>query len=62
MYSGFGAYGLSGDIGSDGIDNDNDGKIDDLDEKINGLDFKSIRKIQRSSFCIKHGINDSKDV
>tara|TARA_Y100001934_G_C12349693_1_gene774657 strand:- start:1917 stop:2408 length:492 start_codon:yes stop_codon:yes gene_type:complete len=32
MYSGFGAYGLSGDIGSDGIDNDNDGKIDDDDD------------------------------
>ena len=31
-YSGFGAYGVSGDIGSDGIDNDNDGKIDDEDE------------------------------
>ena len=32
IYSGFGAYGLSGDIGSDGIDNDNDGKIDDMDD------------------------------
>ena len=31
-YSGWGAYGLSGDIGSDGIDNDNDGKIDSEDE------------------------------
>jgi hypothetical protein len=31
-YSGFGAYGVSGDIGSDGIDNDNDGKIDNEDE------------------------------
>ena len=31
-YSGFGAYGVSGDIGSDGIDNDNDGKIDDDDD------------------------------
>jgi len=31
-YSGFGAYGVSGDIGSDGIDNDNDGKIDDEDD------------------------------
>ena len=31
-YSGFGAYGLSGDIGSDGIDNDNDGKIDEADD------------------------------
>ena len=31
-YSGFGAYGLSGDISSDGIDNDNDGKIDSEDE------------------------------
>jgi len=30
-YSAFGAYGLSGDIGSDGIDNDNDGKIDSED-------------------------------
>ena len=32
VYSAFGAYGLSGDIGSDGIDNDNDGKIDDMDD------------------------------
>ena len=32
VYSGFGAYGLSGNIGSDGIDNDNDGKIDDEDD------------------------------
>jgi len=31
-YSGFGAYGLSGDISSDGIDNDNDGKIDNDDD------------------------------
>ncbi len=31
-YSGWGAYGLSGDIGSDGIDNDNDGKIDSEDD------------------------------
>ena len=31
-YSGFGAYGLSGDISSDGIDNDNDGKIDGEDD------------------------------
>ena len=31
-YSAFGAYGLSGDIGSDGIDNDNDGKIDGDDD------------------------------
>ena len=31
-YSGWGAYGLSGDIGTDGIDNDNDGKIDSDDE------------------------------
>ena len=31
-YSAFGAYGLSGDIGSDGIDNDNDGKIDSNDD------------------------------
>ena len=31
-YSGFGAYGLSGDISSDGIDNDNDGKIDGDDD------------------------------
>ena len=31
-YSGFGAYGLSGDISSDGIDNDNDGKIDSDDD------------------------------
>jgi hypothetical protein len=34
-YSGWGAYGLSGDIGSDGIDNDGDGKIDvDDDDEI----------------------------
>ena len=32
QYSGFGAYGLSGDIGSDGIDNDNDGKMDAEDD------------------------------
>jgi len=31
-YSAFGAYGLSGDIASDGIDNDNDGKIDSDDD------------------------------
>ncbi len=31
-YSGFGAYGVSGDISSDGIDNDEDGKIDDKDD------------------------------
>ena len=31
-YSGFGSYGLSGDISSDGIDNDNDGKIDSEDD------------------------------
>ena len=32
VYTGFGAYGLSGEISSDGIDNDNDGKIDDEDD------------------------------
>ena len=31
-YAAFGAYGLSGDIASDGIDNDNDGKIDSDDD------------------------------
>ena len=31
-YSGFGSYGLNGDISNDGIDNDNDGKIDNLDD------------------------------
>ena len=31
-YSGWGAYGLSGDINTDGIDNDGDGKIDDEDD------------------------------
>tara|TARA_B100000941_G_C28453328_1_gene526374 strand:- start:6 stop:449 length:444 start_codon:yes stop_codon:yes gene_type:complete len=31
-YSGFGAYGISGDISSDGIDNDFDGKIDNDDD------------------------------
>ena len=31
-YSGWGAYGLSGDIGTDGIDNDNDGIIDSEDD------------------------------
>ena len=31
-YSGWGAYGMIGDIGSDGIDNDNDGKIDSEDD------------------------------
>jgi len=30
-YSGFGAYGISGDISSDGIDNDGDGLIDGED-------------------------------
>ena len=32
QYSGFGAYGLSGDISSDAIDNDGDGLIDSEDE------------------------------
>ncbi len=34
QYSGWGAYGLSGDISADGIDNDGDGAIDgdDIDE------------------------------
>jgi len=34
QYTGWGAYGLSGDISSDGIDNDGDGAIDedDIDE------------------------------
>ena len=31
-FSGWGAYGLGGDISNDGIDNDNDGKIDSDDE------------------------------
>jgi hypothetical protein len=31
-FSGWGAYGISGDISSDGIDNDGDGKIDGDDE------------------------------
>lgn len=31
-YSGFGAYGISGDISSDGIDNDGDGLIDEDDD------------------------------
>ncbi len=31
-YSGFGAYGVSGDISTDGIDNDNDGKVDENDD------------------------------
>ena len=31
-YSGWGAYGLSGDISSDGIDNDGDGVLDDDDD------------------------------
>jgi len=31
-YSGWGAYGLSGDTNTDGIDNDGDGKIDDEDD------------------------------
>ena len=30
-YSAFGSYGVSGDISNDGIDNDNDGKIDEND-------------------------------
>ena len=32
QYSGFGAYGLSGDISSDQIDNDGDGLVDSEDE------------------------------
>ena len=32
QFSGWGAYGLSGDSSSDGIDNDNDGLIDDEDD------------------------------
>ena len=32
IYSGFGAYGIGGDISNDGIDNDNDGKIDGDDD------------------------------
>ncbi|MBT4594150.1 MAG: hypothetical protein HN913_06365 [Candidatus Marinimicrobia bacterium] len=31
-YTAWGAYGLSGDISTDGIDNDGDGKIDELDD------------------------------
>jgi outer membrane lipopolysaccharide assembly protein LptE/RlpB len=31
-FSGWGAYGLSGDTGSDGIDNDGDGLIDEADD------------------------------
>ena len=31
-YTGWGAYGLSGDINTDGIDNDGDGKIDSADD------------------------------
>ncbi len=31
-YSGWGAYGLTGDINTDGIDNDGDGKIDEADD------------------------------
>ncbi len=31
-YSGWGAYGLSGDISTDGIDNDGDGLVDELDD------------------------------
>ncbi|MBU0529540.1 hypothetical protein KKF86_07280 [bacterium] len=31
-YSGWGAYGLTGDINTDGIDNDGDGKIDEDDD------------------------------
>ena len=31
-YSGWGAYGLSGDISTDGIDNEGDGLIDELDD------------------------------
>ena len=32
QYSGWGAYGLSGDSSTDGIDNDNDGLIDEEDD------------------------------
>lgn len=31
-YTGWGAYGLTGDINTDGIDNDGDGKIDEEDD------------------------------
>ncbi|MBL7014117.1 MAG: hypothetical protein ISR83_06825 [Candidatus Marinimicrobia bacterium] len=31
-YTGWGAYGLSGDISTDGVDNDGDGLIDELDD------------------------------
>ena len=31
-YTGYGAYGISGDISSDGIDNDKDGKLDSEDD------------------------------
>jgi len=32
VYSGWGTYGLGGDINNDGLDNDGDGKIDDADD------------------------------
>lgn len=44
-YSGFGAYGISGDIGSDGIDNDLDGKIDDDDDDEFGEPRKFATKV-----------------
>ena len=50
VYNGFGAYGVSGDISNDNIDNDGDGKIDaeDDDEFGDPREFSSkvaIRKI-----------------
>ena len=45
VYSGFGAYGLSGDIGSDGIDNDSDNLIDSEDSDEFGLPRESAMRI-----------------
>ena len=44
-FSGWGAYGLSGDISSDGIDNDNDSFVDEKDDDEFGLPRESAIKI-----------------
>lgn len=43
-YSGWGAYGLSGDINTDGIDNDGDGNIDEEDDDEYGEPREFARK------------------
>ena len=45
-FSGWGAYGLSGDISSDGIDNDGDGLIDGEDDNEFGDPVNLQQKLQ----------------